>query len=107
MIEWQKGLDWFNNVNSTWQDIIGARVIGYVGRTKIREANDGVVLAESAAYLPKATHIPVKIYPNENSTVDINKGSTHMQVRNDAGLKKALNDLFDGKHDKWFKTVKQ
>ena len=104
------GLEWFNNINASWQIIIGVMEIhwkGFVPSITYKPENDGVVLAESAMDLPGATHSPVEIYPNKNSTVDIEKGSSHMQVRNDAGLKKALNDLFNGEHNKWFRTVEQ
>ena len=49
----------------------------------------------------------MEIYPNKNKTVDKDKGSSHMQVRNDAGLKDALFHLFEGDYEPWFKTAKQ
>ena len=89
------GLEWFNNANESWKTIIGARVQN--GNTvTYKDENDGVVLAESAANLPKATHGPIKIY-----------GSSHMQIRNDDGLKTHLNKLFNGDYDKWFKVFEQ
>jgi len=117
-LAFDKGLEWFNYANENWLSIIGAKTIrvdtilkipllGMNITYEVKEDNDGVVLAESAANLPKATHRPVKIYPNENSPVDINKGSSHMQVRNDEGIRIALKDLFDGKHDPWFWTAPQ
>jgi triacylglycerol esterase/lipase EstA (alpha/beta hydrolase family) len=99
------GLEWFNNANASWQVITGAAVKN--GNTvTLKTENDGVVLAESAANLPYATHKSMEIYPNKNSTVDVDKGSSHMQVRNDAGLKEHLNILFNGKYDPWFKVEK-
>ena len=57
--------------------------------------------------LPGATWKPIEIYPNKNNPVDVNKGSSHMQVRNDAGLKEHLNKLFNGNYHPWFWTAKQ
>jgi len=34
-------------------------------------------------------------------------GSSHMQVRNDEGIRKALKDLFDEKYDTWFYTAEK
>jgi len=61
-----------------------------------------LVLATSASKLPCATHRAIEIYPNKDSTVDIEKGSSHMQVRNDRGLKEHLKKLLDGNYDPWF-----
>ena len=100
---YKEGSNWFNNANESWQTIIGAKTYNpTTGKVIIDPNNDGVVMAESAKNMPKATHGPVKIYPNETSTVDFEKGSSHMQVRNDAGIKTALKDLFDGKLERWF-----
>jgi len=111
-LAYEKGLEWFDNVNESWQTVIGTTKVYAMNpevghHTATYTPNDGVVLAESAANLPGATHAPVEIYPNKDSTVDIEKGSSHMQVRNDAGLKEHLNNLFDGKYDKWFKVKKK
>ena len=105
-IGYNQGLEWFNNANESWQTIIGARVQN--GNTiTYKPENDGIVLAESANNLPKATHNPVRIYPNENSSVDVNKGSSHMQVRNDEGLRIHLNKLFNGDYAPWFRVNKE
>jgi hypothetical protein len=103
---YDQGLEWFNNANENWETIIGARVKNG-NTTTYKPDNDGVVLAESAANLPGATHASVKIFPNENSTVDINKGSSHMQVRNDEGIREHLDKLFNGDYEKWFYVAKQ
>jgi pimeloyl-ACP methyl ester carboxylesterase len=116
-IAWRDGYDWFTGTTGTWQMIMGGKKCTSIPNPNYRSwmdpsyiiqcdeyENDGVVLAESAANLPGATWSPIRICPNENSTVDFEKGSSHMQVRNDAGLKKALNDLFNGDYEKWFKT---
>jgi len=103
-------LEWFNNVNTSWKYAIGAlelRWIGIVPLVKSNPNNDGVVLAESAMGLPSPTHKPVEIYPNKDKTRDIEKGSSHMQVRNDRGLKDALKNLFEGKYDRWFLTPEE
>jgi hypothetical protein len=65
--------------------------------------NDAV-LGQSAANLPYATNEPVHIYPNEFNTNAVNRGSTHIQVRNDDGLKDHLNKLFDGQYEPFFWT---
>jgi pimeloyl-ACP methyl ester carboxylesterase len=99
--KWSDGLDWFNNANASWQTVIGART-----NNSINIYNDGVVLAESAANLPSATNEPVEIYPNKNTNAT-NRGSTHMQVRNDSGLKEHLNKLFNGNYGHFFWTYEQ
>lgn len=65
----------------------------------VEKPSDGVVLAESASMYPdglgggaKAVLLP---------------GSSHMQMRNDANTKTALQDLFDGMHGPWFFTDKK
>jgi len=100
---WNRGLEWFNQANYNWKVIIGAATKN--GSTiTYKTENDGVVLAESASKLPKATHAPVEIYPNKNSTRDVNKGSSHMQVRNDEGIREHLKKLFDGGYQWWFRV---
>lgn len=71
------------------------------------KVNDGIVLAESAADLTSATHTPVKIYGDyDGATHSI--GSSHMQVRNDSGLKNFMNELFNGTYGSFFFTsIKQ
>jgi len=98
------GLGWFNNANESWKAIIGARVQN--GNTLTYKESDGIVLAESAKELPEASH-KIRIYPNENSPVDFEKGSSHMQVRNDEGLRIHLKNMFDGNYNKWFYTAEQ
>jgi len=128
---WSEGLSWFSSVNSNWQTIIGARkltdikplpslvsippgysilpgLLGlpiYIGKYEVVE-NDGVVLAESAANLPYAQK-NIRIYPNEDKSIDIDKGSSHMQVRNDQGLKEHLKKLLDGDYGQFFKVNEQ
>jgi len=63
--------------------------------------NDGVVVDESSANLPCATWLPVRIFPFEFENVT-SKGSSHMQIRNDEGIKKALKALFDGEYGTFF-----
>ena len=104
-IKWSAGLDWFYSVDETWKSIIGARVQN--GNTITYKDNDGVVLAESAANLPNATWQPIKIeatMTKKNGTGTVVVGSSHMQVRNDNGLKDHLNRLFNGEYDPWFKV---
>ena len=45
----------------------------------------------------------IKHYPGKGTNAT-SKGSTHMQVRNDEGIKEHLNKLFNGKYDPWFYT---
>ena len=100
MVAWLNGLYWLNDVNISWKEIICAADWKHPNHHK---ENDGVVLAESAMGLPCPTHLPVKIYPTfPNSS---NEGSSHMQVRNDEGLKVHLNKLFNGDYDFWFATA--
>jgi hypothetical protein len=99
---WQEGVHWFDNANTQWESIIGARTYDkQTNKWITKPKNDGIVLAESAMNLPGATHDPVEIFTS-NGRVRI--GSSHMQVRNDLGLKLALKDLFDGKYGKFFQT---
>jgi len=106
-VEWGKGLDWINSANEQWKTIMGnTLILSNGGATRRLRENDGVVLAESAMNLPGASRLPIRIYPNEDSPVDFEKGSSHMQVRNDAGLKEHLRKLLDGKYDPWFQTPK-
>ena len=120
MNAWGDGLAWFKSVDAYWKVVIGASVMDTIilkiplGLTlkipipvEVDPYNDGVVMAESAKNLPGAKYNPVKICPNEDKTVDINKGSTHMQVRNDAGLKEALFNLFEGNYYWWFRVFPQ
>ena len=141
---WSKGVNWFNNANSQWETIIGARE--YTSTTQdfwtcfcrkqnmfnpnmsitvtnpadcalqgcvvsshyqvvtintIYKPSDGVVLNESAMNLPGYSHPPVKIKENENG----HTGSSHMQIRNDVGLKIALIHLLNGGYGPFFETA--
>ena len=104
-IAWDAGNSWFNNAPHQWQEILGAKVIN--GNSFTYKQSDGVVLTESSSNLPGATRPPVPIYPNKDKTVDIDKGSSHMQIRNDAGLKEHLNKLLNGDYGWWFRTPEQ
>jgi hypothetical protein len=68
--------------------------------------NDGVVTKPSASQLPCATNLPVRVYPHEFEDV-IDKGSSHMQVRNDEGIKIHLNRAFKGEYGEFFYTEPQ
>ncbi len=98
-----KGRNWFEGADAQWQVVIGARV--YNSKTKKWEVkeNDGVVLAESSKNLPCATREPVRIYPYEGQRAP-SKGSSHMQVRNDQGIKEHLDNLFKGLYGDFFFT---
>ena len=101
------GLEWFYRANEGWQTIIGARTYNpATQQCTMKPENDGVVLAESAKELPEAQKV-VRVYPNESSTVDFEKGSSHMQIRNDAGLKEHLKKLLDGKYGRFFQTQEE
>ena len=68
----------------------------------VYKENDGIVLRESAENLPGATHMPVI---GNQILSDNNAGSSHMQVRNDEGLKQFLNRLFNGEMGMFFETA--
>jgi hypothetical protein len=101
-----KGRNWFEGANLQWQVLIGA--ITYDSQTGwgVKE-NDGVVLSESAMNLPCASRLPIRIFPNENNPNVTDKGSSHMQVRNDEGIKEHLNNLFNGDYGDFFATRKK
>jgi len=82
-------------------------VVSHSPQKVVYGESDGVVLSESAKGLPCPTHLPVRIYPKEFETTAVNRGSSHMQVRNDEGLKEHLNKLLNGDYGKWFRTVEQ
>lgn len=69
--------------------------------TPIYKENDGIVLVESAKNLPGATCIPP---PINMSSITNYEGSSHMQIRNDAYLKRSLLKLFEGEYGSFFKT---
>ncbi len=66
--------------------------------------NDGVVLAESAANLPGYTHDPVRVFYKEEEPQAENRGTSHMQMRNDGGVKEKLFNLLNGRYGYFFKT---
>lgn len=69
----------------------------------VLKENDGIVTKESASYLPCASVQPIQVWRNavENN---IDKGTSHMQVRNDEGIKKVLKLVFDGYYGDFFYT---
>ena len=106
-LAYSDALEWFNNANKSWEAVIGTDVRFVTkkdqnGRpTEMRyPESDGVVDEFRAKNMPYATHEPIRICPKDYRGMEI--GSSHMQVRNDKGLKDALNDLYNGKYDKWF-----
>jgi pimeloyl-ACP methyl ester carboxylesterase len=67
--------------------------------------NDGIVLAESACNLPAMTNLPVRLYYIPGSGENqYNRGTSHMQMRNDGSIKTAFNSLFEGEYGCFFKT---
>jgi pimeloyl-ACP methyl ester carboxylesterase len=68
--------------------------------------NDGVVTRPSASELPYATRAPIRVYPREFEDV-IDKGSSHMQIRNDEGIKIHLNKALNGDYGPFFRTEPQ
>lgn len=68
-----------------------------------QKLNDGIVLAESAADLTCATHTPIKVF-TPKGIYGNSCGSSHMQVRNDRGLKDFLNSTFNGEYGAFFYT---
>jgi hypothetical protein len=100
------------NANSGWMSIIGALEVEWDGSpfnptniTITLKESDGVVLKESAMNLPGATHDPVMLQGLRENGVW--SGSTHMQIRNDAALRDALNNLYDGAYGPFFYTKKR
>lgn len=73
----------------------------FVNLSIVLKENDGIVTTESAQNLPGATSIPPRINMANNPSY---KGSSHMQIRNDAYLKESLKKLFDGEYGLFFKT---
>ncbi|MCK5847394.1 MAG: hypothetical protein KAG84_08140, partial [Bacteroidales bacterium] len=63
--------------------------------------NDGVVLNESAMNLPGHTHEPVKVMGELKSDGSWS-GSSHMQIRNDKGLRDNMTNLLEGDYGKFF-----
>jgi hypothetical protein len=93
-----RGRNWFEGANAQWQTVIGAKTYNsQTGRWDIKE-NDGVVLTESAMNLPCATNISVRIGEQGEGWA----GSSHMQIRNDSGIDRALNNLFNGNYGRFF-----
>ncbi|MFW6020106.1 MAG: hypothetical protein ACOCPM_05945 [Bacteroidales bacterium] len=68
--------------------------------------NDGVVLSESAKNLPGATNKPVKVDGIDDG-INPPTGSSHMQIRNDHGIRDAFNQLLDGDFGWYFETDEQ
>ena len=68
--------------------------------------NDGIVLAESAKNLPGNTNDPVRVegkkIPGMAPT-----GSSHMQIRNDYGIRDAFRNLLDGNYGGYFQIEEQ
>lgn len=78
-------------------------VVWYEVNSTVKE-NDGIVLAESAANLPGYTGGPVRVYYNEYNYQARNRGTSHMQMRNDGGIKEKLYNLLEGNYGHFFKT---
>ncbi len=78
----------------------------YTEYTLTIKPSDGVVLNESAKELPGATHDPVEVKGYEISP-GVYSGSSHMQIRNDKGLKTHLNLLMEGEYGDFFETLTQ
>lgn len=97
---WQAGKKWFDNANIQWEAVIGAKKIS---ESKYDES-DGVVISKSAKDLPCATNTSVRIYPDASET---QKGSSHMQIRNDRGIRVALKNLLDGQYGAFYLTDEQ
>jgi hypothetical protein len=137
----QNIVEWFDDVHSEWEVVIGASEYVWVLDTgyfctgcaspdykaafckeegccaefgctvsvhriwarykHVLYENDGVVTAPSASDLPYQTNSPVRVYPREFDPT-IHKGSSHMQVRNDAGIKEHLNNAFNGVYGSFF-----
>ena len=57
------------------------------------EHSDGIVLASSQIGFPDLVHVPILL-----------KNTSHMQARNNVALKEALNSMFAGDYDDFFRT---
>ncbi len=103
---WAQGTHWLRNVNNRWLSIIGGLDIRQVNGQFVTThyENDGVVVANSAMRLPLSCNHPVRIYPNEGVSGASFSGSSHMQVRNDSGLKHAMRRLCEGEFGIFFAT---
>ncbi|MDL2312129.1 alpha/beta hydrolase [Bacteroidales bacterium OttesenSCG-928-B11] len=69
---------------------------------KIVHENDGIVCAETAKHLKCPTSEPVRI---SETFLNKNQGSSHMQIRNDYGIKMHLNKAFEGDYGRFFKIT--
>ncbi|MDR0603388.1 MAG: GPI inositol-deacylase [Bacteroidales bacterium] len=101
---WSMGKYWFERVNGQWEVVIGAREYIKGSSQWTRKENDGIIITESAINLPCATSQRVRVFPNENNPNAAYRGSSHMQIRNDEGIKYHLNSLFNGDYGIFFKT---
>ena len=81
-------------------------VVWYEVNSTVKE-NDGIVLAESAANLPGYTGGPVRVYYKEYEYQAKDRGTSHMQMRNDGGIKEKLYNLLEGKYGYFFKTARK
>ena len=57
-----------------------------------------IVMRNTQILHNEVANSPVKIFEIGHGWA----GSSHMQVRNDEGIKRALKELFDGDYDPWF-----
>jgi len=76
--------------------------VSYITVVETKQS-DGVVLTESSMNLPGATHAPIKIQ-GEVLSNGYYSGSSHMQIRNDKGIKDGFINLLDGDYGQFFYT---
>jgi hypothetical protein len=81
---YQKGIDWLAQANDQWNVVIGADYLCYPNGYWRRKASDGIVLAEAQEGLPCSSWIAVAT------------PGSHMQIRNNEGIKEMLNHIFNG-----------
>ena len=62
--------------------------------------SDGIITRQTAENLPCATNSPIRVSPVFSNSM--NQGTSHMQIRNDEGIRRALKDIFNGMHGDFF-----
>jgi pimeloyl-ACP methyl ester carboxylesterase len=107
MNAYRPGLDWFDNINPLWEVIIGARIYTAIGQgnyTTTLTPSDGVLPVGTMSGLPSQTSSPIEVFYRSNPYNAKTDGTSHMQARNDSGIKIALNDVFEGRYGRFFRT---
>lgn len=112
---------YFNASDCLDDKCIDALPVIRLGVSATVKENDGVVLAESAANLPGYTNPPVRVFYREEEygnydpqtlipffppgTNFVDYGTSHMQMRNDGGVKEKMFKLLNGEYGNFFRTL--